>query len=175
MRMLLPRVGPLDGVVLAAVLVVTPLALVNLGTRPKLTGPEWATRLEPVVAWMQVVAGAACAVSFVIPAGPIAGALVAPWMGLSLLAGALGASRVIRLRSMDATRARVSETLSALLSMPLAVVWAWGEVTGSRALDMLWMVRIHGMANAHGFALCGLLAWALAALTPGRTEAPLPR
>ena len=302
MRMLLPDVGPLDGVVLAAVLVVTPLALVNLGTRPKLTG---------AVAWMQPVAGAACAVSFVMPVGPVAGALVAPWMGLSLLALGLGISQLARVRSMDATRERVSETcfaaallyfpvgavwlvasrlgaapfgfdplivlltavhfhyaglaapviaglviarvtstswivraaialaalavtigqplvaagiaaspeiglvgacllasgiialaalslasvlralpgvlpklllavsaISALLSMPLAVLWAWGEVTGQRAIDMLWMVRIHGMANAHGFTLCGLLAFAFADLGPftrRRSEATPPR
>ena len=52
-------------------------------------------------------------------------------------------------------------SLSVLLSMPLAVAWAWGQVTGSESVGMLWMIRIHGMANAHGFALCGLLAWAL--------------
>ena len=308
MRMLLPSVGPLDGVLLAAVLVVTPLALLDLDTVNSGPRPKSTERLLLVLAWMQVIAGAACAVSFVMPAGPVAGALVAPWMGLSLLAGVLGVSRAIRLRSMEATRARVSETcfaaallyfpiggiwlvasrlgtapfgfdplivlltavhfhyaglaapviaglaiarvtsqsfiaklaialaalavtvgqplvaagiaasaelglagavllsaglialavltlstvlrtvpgflpklllvvssLSAILSMPLAVLWAVGEVTGDHAIDMLWMVRIHGMANAHGFALCGVLAWALAAVTPRRTEAPRPR
>ena len=45
------------------------------------------------------------------------------------------------------------------LSMPLAILYAWGEATGHRIVLFDAMVRLHGFANAHGFAVCGLLAW----------------
>jgi len=82
-------------------------------------------------------------------------------LGLTALA-VLTLSQVLgELRSRGSKLLLVISSLSVLLSMPLAVAWAWGEVTGQRSVGMLWMIRIHGMANAHGFALCGLLAWAL--------------
>lgn len=49
--------------------------------------------------------------------------------------------------------------LSILISMPLALAWAWSQWTGTVLVDMSVMLRIHGMANAHGFVLSGLLAW----------------
>jgi hypothetical protein len=51
-------------------------------------------------------------------------------------------------------------SLSLLLSMPLAMAWAWGQLF-EPLLDLTLMLRIHGMANAHGFALAGLLGWGL--------------
>jgi hypothetical protein len=47
---------------------------------------------------------------------------------------------------------------SVLLSMPLALGWAYAELTVPW-LSMEWMLRIHGMANAHGFVFAGLLAF----------------
>jgi hypothetical protein len=49
--------------------------------------------------------------------------------------------------------------VSILMSMPLALVWAWAQWTGNPLISMSWMLRVHGMANAHGFVLSGLLAW----------------
>lgn len=34
-------------------------------------------------------------------------------------------------------------------------------MTQSATIDLERMVRRHGFANAHGFATCGLLAWAI--------------
>lgn len=51
--------------------------------------------------------------------------------------------------------------LSVFLSMPLALLWAWGEVT-TQWLELGAMIRLHGFANAHGVIVCGLLAFSLA-------------
>lgn len=110
-----------------------------------------------------------------------AGIAVAPVLGLVgavLLAAALAGLAVTSLSHLRAFFARrlsawllAVSCLSVLLSMPLAVLWAWGQVTGTAPIELIWMVRIHGMANAHGFVLCGLVAWALEParrLPPGR-------
>jgi hypothetical protein len=44
-------------------------------------------------------------------------------------------------------------------SMLLALSWALGEATGLPHPSLGWMAATHGVANALGFALCGLLAW----------------
>ena len=314
-RLFAERVGPLDRVVISGVLVVVPLALAVI---PPGSSPRW-----PPISWaaalLSLPAGLACTASFLLGAGPLAGALAAPWVGLTLLVGTLGVTR-LRLTSGPGPRVSVQHpdwtsgpgpnvhlaevcfaagllylpvsafwlvasrlgvapfgfdplivlltaahfcfaglaapvvagmalrrlhiasmpmrvavwlvtasvtlgqpvvaagiaaspalgfagavvlsagllvlgaltlarvlrettsklaktllvvsSLSLLLSMPLAVAWAWGELTRARPLDMLWMIRIHGMANAHGFALCGLLAWAIEGGVRARSASP---
>jgi hypothetical protein len=44
-------------------------------------------------------------------------------------------------------------------SMILAVSWALGEATGLPHPSLAWMAGTHGVANALGFALCGMVAW----------------
>ena len=48
---------------------------------------------------------------------------------------------------------------SVLASMPLAILWAVGQWTGTATIDFTWMLRLHGMANAHGFVLAGLVGF----------------
>ncbi|WP_432888144.1 YndJ family protein [Kribbella sp. CA-245084] len=45
-----------------------------------------------------------------------------------------------------------------VVTMLLAVSWALGHVAGTPYLPLEWMVATHGVANAVGFALCGVLA-----------------
>ncbi len=109
-----------------------------------------------VVAAMPIVA-AGLVVS---PGLALVGAVV---LAVALLALAavtlLGVVPALRRRGPKALLA--ISALSLLLSMPLAVVYAYGQVAGTDPIGLEWMVRLHGFANAHGFAVCGLLAWAI--------------
>lgn len=59
-----------------------------------------------------------------------------------------------------ATRALLATSALVLgLTMVLALDWALGETTGLAHLSLSWMVATHGVANALGFALCGIVAW----------------
>ncbi|XVV17761.1 YndJ family protein [Actinoplanes sp. CA-131856] len=66
-------------------------------------------------------------------------------------------------------RTQVADRLTATLlatsalvlaaSMVLAVSWALGEATGLPHPSLAWMAATHGVANALGFAVCGLAAY----------------
>ncbi|WP_242000412.1 YndJ family transporter [Kribbella rubisoli] len=45
-----------------------------------------------------------------------------------------------------------------VVTMLLAVSWALGHVVNTPYLPLEWMVATHGVANAVGFGLCGVLA-----------------
>ncbi|GAA1610421.1 MULTISPECIES: YndJ family protein [Kribbella] len=45
-----------------------------------------------------------------------------------------------------------------VVTMLLAVTWALGHVADTPYLPLQWMVATHGVANAVGFGLCGVLA-----------------
>jgi len=45
------------------------------------------------------------------------------------------------------------------LTMALALDWSLGHAAGLPHLSLTWMVATHGVANAAGFAVCGLAAW----------------
>lgn len=62
-------------------------------------------------------------------------------------------------------------SLSVLAPMVLAVQWAVGHNLGTPALSIPDMARTHGVVNAVGFALAGLLGWRLG---PGRAPVVSP-
>ncbi|MFG1999555.1 YndJ family protein [Spirillospora sp. NPDC048911] len=46
-------------------------------------------------------------------------------------------------------------------TMVLALSWALGEASGLPHLSLGWMAATHGVGNAFGFGLCGMLGWRL--------------
>jgi hypothetical protein len=58
------------------------------------------------------------------------------------------------------TRALLATSAAVLvLTMLLAVDWAFGEAAGVPHLPVRVMAATHGLGNALGFALCGVAAW----------------
>lgn len=58
------------------------------------------------------------------------------------------------------TRGLLALSASVLaVTMLLALDWALGEATGLPHLPIAWMAATHGVLDAFGFALCGVLAW----------------
>jgi len=56
------------------------------------------------------------------------------------------------------------------VSMVLAVSWALGEATGLPHPSLAWMAATHGVANALGFAVCGMVGWRRAGVGLGQLE-----
>ncbi|MGH3739082.1 MAG: YndJ family protein [Micromonosporaceae bacterium] len=67
----------------------------------------------------------------------------------------------IRPRGADRlTRAALGIAAGVLVvSMLLALNWAVGHVTDLPHLSLTWMAATHGIGNALGFGVCGVLAW----------------
>lgn len=99
-----------------------------------------------------MIAPVLVAVGFVaVPALQVAGAVI---FTIALLAWSIQAPRV----GVGATRAAwFLARASVWVSMPLAVWWATGFVTGLPAPSIPVMAATHGVANALGFALPGLM------------------
>lgn len=57
----------------------------------------------------------------------------------------------------------ITSSLSVLVPMVLAVQWAVGANFGTPALSVPDMARTHGLVNAVGFSLLGVLGWRLVA------------
>lgn len=50
-------------------------------------------------------------------------------------------------------------SVTLVATMALAVNYALGEAADIPHLSLTWVVSTHGVANAFGFALCGMLAF----------------
>jgi hypothetical protein len=86
--------------------------------------------------------------------------------GTLVLAAALWTFALLGLRHVAPRQPPLARTLltlsfvSLLPSMALAVLYAWGRVTGYSAVGLGHLAVIHAPFNAIGFSLCGLLGWA---------------
>jgi YndJ-like protein len=69
--------------------------------------------------------------------------------------------REIALAARDLpTRVLLCVSAAALVAtMVLALDWSLGRAAQVPHLPLAWMAATHGVANAFGFALCGVLAW----------------
>lgn len=137
-----------------------------------LAGPAMAARVTGALSGskrrLAAAAGLAVVAAQPIVAVGISASPAVAFAGAAILALALLGLAALMLgwvqRGMRRAAARVLLVISGIslaLSMPLAVIYAWGQVQGAGTIDLEWMIRLHGYANAHGFVTCGLLAWAL--------------
>jgi hypothetical protein len=81
--------------------------------------------------------------------------------GLWLLAGIVMARIVGAISSWTARILFLISCTSSSLSMTLACLYAYSIVSKHLIINIPQMAKYHGTANAIGFVLCGLLAWAL--------------
>jgi len=94
---------------------------------------------------------------------PLVEVIAALWLSISLALLGLLVLFVIAPRAAS----RLAQTLltvscgASLAAMCFAAVYAVGEFSGSALIDIPQMARLHGLANALGFVLCGALAWRL--------------
>ncbi|MEZ4335727.1 MAG: YndJ family transporter [Sandaracinaceae bacterium] len=135
-----------------------------------LAGPMYASRVIDALEGRAraVASGAGLALVAAIPivaigfsTSPVVGMVGTVLLAAGLVTLALLAAIAVPLERRAAKVLLWISALSVLLSMPLALYYQWGQVTGADTIGLEWMVRLHGFANAHGFATCGLLAWAI--------------
>jgi hypothetical protein len=107
--------------------------------------------------------------------GQTTGEWAASWT-LALAAGAVAALQLWEVRSMRPGINRLLLGLSGaslLLGMLLAAAYGYGRAQGLLRPTIADMIALHGVGNALGFALPGLLAWALSPpLAPERRPRP---
>ncbi len=56
----------------------------------------------------------------------------------------------------------ILSAMSVIVTMIFACLYAFGRFTGMETITIPLMAQVHGISNAFGFVLCGLLAWAIA-------------
>lgn len=103
------------------------------------------------------------------PALALVGAIIVA-SGLLLLAVLVVTRIMPSLTSMTAQTLLVISSLSSATAMVLACVYAYSIVAQKLIIGIPEMAEWHGVANAVGFSLCGLLAWSL--ILPQATSTP---
>ncbi|MFS8084082.1 MAG: YndJ family protein, partial [Acidobacteriota bacterium] len=83
-------------------------------------------------------------------------------LGLVLLAVVVLGWILCVLRSWLAKSLLLVSSLSSALGMTLASTYAYSIVAKKLIIGIPQMAMTHGIANAFGFALCGLIAWSIA-------------
>jgi hypothetical protein len=94
------------------------------------------------------------------PALGLAGTLIIS-LGLILLAVLVCGWVVPRIKQRSVQLLLVISSVSPFISMALATAYAYSIVVKKLIIDIPQMALTHGMINAFGFALCGLLAWSI--------------
>ena len=97
----------------------------------------------------------------------LAGAIVIS-TGLVLLAVIVVACVLPSLRSRTAQILLLVSSISSTFAMCLACAYAYSIVTKTVILDIPQMAMAHGIVNAFGFALCGLVGWSMVEVHGGR-------
>ncbi len=55
----------------------------------------------------------------------------------------------------------ILSAMSVIVTMIFACLYAFGRLAGMETISIPLMAQVHGISNAFGFVLCGLLAWTL--------------
>ena len=133
--------------------------------------PGRAGRAVRVAAALVVVGVPLVAAGFLgLPVVGLAGVVLVAAAGLTI--GALQI-RVAGTMSLGLARwlARLAGA-SLLVSMPMALLWGFGQVHPIGRIDLEIMIRVHGGLNALGFALPAAVAWTLER-APARVRRPI--
>jgi hypothetical protein len=137
--------------------------LAGLAGRYALAGSSrWTQRIFAATSFC-IIAGTplvAAGITFSVPAVGLAGAIVVS-TGLWLLA-ALNLLRVVpALVSRTAQLLLIVSSVASAMAMALACAYAYSLVVKRLIINIPHMAMTHGIMNALGFSLCGLLAWCL--------------
>jgi len=137
---------------------------------PILTGLAGRNLVDPHRNAHLLLGGAAVAVTVgtplvaagitVSPVLALAGTLVIS-LGLALLALLVLVWIVSSVSSVPARILLVIASVSSLSAMVLASLYAYSIFSKTLIIDIPQMAMSHGILNAFGFSLCGLLAWAI--------------
>jgi hypothetical protein len=130
------------------------------GLAGRVIGPSGLARKLFRVAVVCIISGipAVAAGITVSPLLALVGATVIS-IGLMLLAVAVFGWVLPSLRSLTAQILLVVSSISSAFAMWLASVYAYSIVTKKLIIDIPRMAMTHGLVNAFGFALCGMIAW----------------
>jgi hypothetical protein len=133
--------------------------------------PRGLRRAYQISAWSVIAGPPLLAVGITVsPLMEIVTALVLA--GGLLVLSVLGATRIApAVRHRAATPLLMIASASLVVTMAAACTYALGEFLGRALVTIPQMALVHGVANALGFSLCGLLAWTVAAV-PARVPAP---
>lgn len=128
-----------------------------------------AQRRFAAAATLAVLAGSPVVAAGFAVYGPLQiGGAVLLGTGLLLLSWTTVRHVVPRVADRFAQTLLVVSSLAVVVPMVLAIQWAVGHNVGTPALSIPDMALLHGVPNAFGFTLCGLLGW----LRAGRLEQP---
>jgi YndJ-like protein len=135
------------------------LALTTAGTLGKASNLQQRV-FRIVVAGILVGPGLLAAAFVIGPRMKLAGALLVAGSELGLALFSLLAVRALKPRLAQGLV--ILSAASMIAGMILAAIWAIGEFPFQPFVNIANMVEFHGVANALGFSVCGLLGWSLA-------------
>lgn len=154
--------------------------LVGLAGRTLDNADRWANRLLRIISIAVIVGTPLVA----------AGITFSPWLALAgailIAAGLWLLAALVVIRVVPALHGRAGAQLmllissaSTMMAMTLACVYAYSIVARRLLINIPQMAMFHGVANALGFSLCGLIAWCFIrpearSIAPGLPFSKLP-
>lgn len=85
-----------------------------------------------------------------------------------------GISLLWLIRARPKSKPVIVSAFLSLLTMALAINYAWGRLLHLPHLNLAWMIPYHGLINALGFVTLGLLGWSVGAPTARENDRGMP-